>query len=311
MTRDRVLLLDHRDSFVHVLADRIARLDVDVDVVRSSMSLDEWHSCLAAVQPLLVVLSPGPGHPADATLARAFLATRPQVPVFGVCLGHQVIGLSAGDEVGRAVEPVHGEACEIEWLQQPFGADVELPRRMPVARYHSLHVVRAGSRAPLTTLATARHRGRELVMAMQHNELPQLGVQFHPESVLTPHGQLVLQGVGPADPGSGENDTLFLATVPMGVTTDPEVTDGHSITWESVGSWTGMVIKNDPGQPVIWIAFGLLIMGLVLTFYFPRRRVWARVTDERVELAFVADRYVDADREFGRLTEAVEGALKR
>ena len=87
---------------------------------------------------------------------------------------------------------------------------------------------------------------------------------------------LALQGVGPADPESGENDTLFLATVPMGVTTDPEVTAGHSITWASVGSWTGMVIRNDPGQPVIWLAFGLLIAGLVLTFYFPRRRAWAR-----------------------------------
>ena len=91
--------------------------------------------------------------------------------------------------------------------------------------------------------------------------------------------QLVLQGVGPADPESGQNETLFLATVPLGVTTDPEVTAGHSITWEAVGSWTGMVIRNDPGQPVIWLAFGLLIVGLVLTFYFPRRRAWARVAD--------------------------------
>jgi cytochrome c biogenesis protein len=117
--------------------------------------------------------------------------------------------------------------------------------------------------------------------------------------------QLVLQGVGPADSETGENDTLFLATIPIGVTTDPEVTAGHSITWAGVGSWTGMVIRNDPGQPVIWLAFGLLIAGLVLTFYFPRRRAWARVTDEQVELAFVADRYVDADGEFAKLTQAV------
>ncbi len=116
---------------------------------------------------------------------------------------------------------------------------------------------------------------------------------------------LALQGVGPADPETGQNDTLFLATVPVGVTTDPEVTAGHSITWDAVGSWTGMVIKNDPGQRVIWVAFGLLIVGLVLTFYFPRRRAWARVTDGRVELAFVADRYVDADGEFGKLSRAV------
>ncbi len=122
--------------------------------------------------------------------------------------------------------------------------------------------------------------------------------------------QLVLQGVGPADPETGANGTLFLVTIPLGVTTDPEVTAGHAITWDGVGSWTGMVIKNDPGQPVIWLAFGLLIAGLVLTFYFPRRRAWARIADGRIELAFIADRYVDADGEFGKLTEAVALATR-
>jgi cytochrome c biogenesis protein len=117
--------------------------------------------------------------------------------------------------------------------------------------------------------------------------------------------QLVMQGVGPADAESGNNDTLFLVTIPPGVTTDPEVTAGQSISWDGVGSWTGMVIKDDPGQPVIWVAFGLLIAGLVLTFYFPRRRAWARIAGDRVELAFIADRYVDADREFGELVDVV------
>jgi cytochrome c biogenesis protein len=116
---------------------------------------------------------------------------------------------------------------------------------------------------------------------------------------------LVLQGVGAADPETGQNDTLFLVAIPMGVTTDPEVTVGHAITWAGVGSWTGMVIRNDPGQPIIWSAFGLLIAGLVLTFYFPRRRAWARIADGRVQLAFAADRFVDAERELGQLVEAV------
>ncbi len=117
--------------------------------------------------------------------------------------------------------------------------------------------------------------------------------------------QLVLQGVGPADPQTGTNATLFLVTIPPGVPTDPQVTAGHAITWDGVGSWSGMVIKQDPGQAVVWVAFGLLIAGLVLTFYFPRRRAWARIVDDRAELAFVADRYVDADGEFGKLVEAV------
>jgi cytochrome c biogenesis protein len=120
--------------------------------------------------------------------------------------------------------------------------------------------------------------------------------------------QLVLQGVGPDEADSGQNPTLFLATIPVGVSTDPEVTAGHAIHWDGVGAWTGMVIKNDPGQPIVWIAFVLLIAGLVLTFYFPRRRAWARITPGQVELAFIADRYVDADREFGRLKATVAEA---
>jgi cytochrome c biogenesis protein len=138
------------------------------------------------------------------------------------------------------------------------------------------------------------------------------GADLGVEAILITDGAglpaMAMRGVGPADPETGINETLFLVALPMGVTTDPEVTAGQSITWDGVGSWTGMVIKNDPGQPVIWIAFGLLIVGLVLTFYFPRRRAWARVTDERVELAFLADRYVDSEREFGALTEAVTKA---
>jgi cytochrome c biogenesis protein len=122
--------------------------------------------------------------------------------------------------------------------------------------------------------------------------------------------RLVMQGIGPADPVTGQNETLFLVTVPVGVTTDPEVTAGHSISWQGVGAWTGMVVKNDPGQPVIWLAFALLITGLAVTFYFPRRRAWARIDGDHIGLAFVADRYVDRDREFERLRDAVAFATR-
>ena len=87
------------------------------------------------------------------------------------------------------------------------------------------------------------------------------------------------------------------------------MTAGHSIAWAGVGSWTGMVVKSDPGQPVVWLAFGFLITGIVLTFYFPRRRAWARIEGSEVRLAFLADRYVDSGREFGQLVEAVEAAV--
>ena len=81
---------------------------------------------------------------------------------------------------------------------------------------------------------------------------------------------------------SDESQTLFLVDVGLGGTTDPPVTAGYTITWSRAGAWTGMVVKNDPGQPIIWIAFACLISGLVLTFYFPRRRAWARLEEGRL-----------------------------
>jgi cytochrome c biogenesis protein len=121
--------------------------------------------------------------------------------------------------------------------------------------------------------------------------------------------RVILQGVGaPAVDGS-PGETVFLATVPVGAATDPAISADHEIAVAGIGSWTGIVVKNDPGQPLIWVAFGLLISGLVLTFYFPRRRAWARIEDGRVALVFIADRYVDRDREFEGLRARVSEAL--
>ncbi len=79
------------------------------------------------------------------------------------------------------------------------------------------------------------------------------------------------------------------------------MTAGYTITWDRIGAWTGMVIKNDPGAPVIWIAFLCLISGLVMTFYLPRRRAWVRLDGDTLRVAMLGDRYVDLPREMGRL----------
>jgi cytochrome c biogenesis protein len=121
---------------------------------------------------------------------------------------------------------------------------------------------------------------------------------------------VVLQGVGRGDPASEAGDTIFLATVPVGASTDPAISAAHEIAVAGIGAWTGVVVKNDPGQPLIWVAFGLLISGLVLTFYFPRRRVWVRVTGGGAALAFIADRYVDKDREFERLRDRISTGVR-
>ena len=81
------------------------------------------------------------------------------------------------------------------------------------------------------------------------------------------------------------------------------MTAGYAITWDSTGAWTGMVIKNDPGAPVIWIAFLCLISGLVMTFYLPRRRAWIRLDGDTLRVAMLGDRYVDLPREMARLLD--------
>jgi len=179
-----VLLLDHEDSFSFLLGDQFAARGCAVAVVRARMPLGALERRLRERPPALVVLSPGPGRPADAGVTLEWLRTRPRVPVFGVCLGHQAIAEAAGASIVRAPSPRHGEATTIELLgAAPFGG---LPRVQVVGRYHSL--VATELPACLEVVARTRDEGPELVMAIRHRELPQFGVQFHPESLLTPRG---------------------------------------------------------------------------------------------------------------------------
>ena len=120
---------------------------------------------------------------------------------------------------------------------------------------------------------------------------------------------LLLQGVGQAD-ATGVAPGLFRAVIPVGGTADPNVTAGYTITWDRVGAWTGMVIKNDPGAPVIWIAFLCLISGLVMTFYLPRRRAWVRLDGDTLRVAMLGDRYVDMAREMTPAHGGPAGTLR-
>ncbi len=120
---------------------------------------------------------------------------------------------------------------------------------------------------------------------------------------------LVLQGVGLPNviddgaAGQVEGTDLFRVVVGLGGTVDPAAAGGYAVTWDRAGAWTGMVIKNDPGAPVIWVAFLFLIVGLSLTFYFPRRRAWVRLDGDVVRVAVLADRYVDTGRELRGVVE--------
>ncbi len=122
---------------------------------------------------------------------------------------------------------------------------------------------------------------------------------------------LALTGLGPS-PDDGSSGIIFNARLGIGATSDPVDTGGYAVTWTRPGAWTGMVIKNDPGAPIIWTAFGALIVGLMLSFYFPRRRAWVRLSSQDgVQLAMLTDRYVDAEREFANLLEELNARSGR
>lgn len=176
-----ILLLDHRDSFVHTLAGYVARLGGDPRVIRDdAITLDE----VRRLQPRGIILSPGPCTPADCPLAldvvRHLGAT---IPILGVCLGHQVIALAHGAVVAAADHPRHGRTSPIEHDGKSLFAG--LPSPLVATRYHSLAVREAT--LPAELVVSARSDDGE-VMAIRHVDRPIEGIQFHPESVLTEHG---------------------------------------------------------------------------------------------------------------------------
>jgi cytochrome c biogenesis protein len=131
-----------------------------------------------------------------------------------------------------------------------------------------------------------------------------LGLLLVLDGTTTTDAVLALTGIAP-DAATGASNIAFLNGVGVGQTSPPASTAGYTITWSGAGAYTGMVIKRDPGQGLVWLAYLSLITGLVLSFYFPRRRFWARFEGGRLQLAMLADRYVDAEREFGKIIDDI------
>jgi cytochrome c biogenesis protein len=116
------------------------------------------------------------------------------------------------------------------------------------------------------------------------------------------NGQPVLTLIGVTQAAAdAATQAVFGAQLGLGGSTQAATTGGYAITWSALSAFSGMVVKQDPGQQLIWVAYLCLISGLVLTFYFPRRRVWVRLAEGRMQVAMLADRYVDAGKEFGSL----------
>ena len=168
-----ILLVDNYDSFTHNLAHLFGELGADV-VVRRNDAPD-----LERLEPSALVISPGPGRPPERVVA---LLQQTRVPTLGVCLGHQAIVEAFGCEIGFARELVHGKSCTVR--HDGRGLFAGLPSEIEVGRYHSL----AAATIPEALEISATSDDGE-VMAVRHRELPIDGVQFHPESVLTPLGR--------------------------------------------------------------------------------------------------------------------------
>lgn len=181
-----ILLIDNYDSFSYNLFQLVGTLNPDIRVVRNDLlSVPE----IEALSPEAILLSPGPGRPADAGICEeAVQKLSGKVPILGVCLGHQAICEAFGGTVGYAKALMHGKSS-LTKLAPSCPLFQDLPPEIPVARYHSL-----AAKEPLPPdLEAAAVAEDGEIMALQHKTHPTFGLQFHPESILTPDGETILK----------------------------------------------------------------------------------------------------------------------
>jgi len=182
-----ILMIDNYDSFTYNLVQELLIAGAEVEVVRNDQeSVDE----LLARRPAGIVISPGPGRPEEAGVCPELVSRRPEMPLLGVCLGHQVLGHVFGARVERASHLLHGKTSWIEHEGQDVFAG--LPRPFEATRYHSLTVEPASVPDELEPLAWTADDGEPVLMGLRHRELPYWGVQFHPESILSTAGPALL-----------------------------------------------------------------------------------------------------------------------
>ena len=185
----KVLVIDNYDSFTYNLVQYLGELGADPVVFRNDrLTLEQ----VRELDPHCIVISPGPGRPDDpryfGVCAQVLREVSPQVPTLGVCLGHQGIGVVFGGRVGPAKELRHGKTSRV--FHDGKGVFRDLPDGFPAARYHSLVILR-DSLPGVLELSAVSDDGE--VMGVRHKTHPIEGVQFHPESVLTPHGKRILR----------------------------------------------------------------------------------------------------------------------
>ena len=186
MSRIKLLMVDNYDSFTYNIVQYFGELGAEVEVYRNDEITLEG---IAARNPDRLVISPGPCSPAEAGISVAAIQHfAGQLPILGVCLGHQSIGAAFGGKIVRAQQLMHGKTSLITTTQQ--GVFANLPEQFTVNRYHSLAIERAS--CPDCLEITAWTDDGE-IMGVRHKQLAIQGVQFHPESILTEHGHAMLK----------------------------------------------------------------------------------------------------------------------
>ena len=187
-TETKVLFIDNFDSFTYNLVDDFCKRGCQAKVYRADTPLKELKRFAAELSPDLLVISPGPGTPDTAGVSlEAVDCFKDKLPILGVCLGHQVIAQYFGGKIGHAPEPMHGKPSRVTHNEKGIFDGVENP--LQAGRYHSLCVLSL----PGCLEQTAEFEG--IVMAAKHKELPIYGVQFHPESILTPAGGKIIENM--------------------------------------------------------------------------------------------------------------------
>ncbi|MDD5459246.1 MAG: aminodeoxychorismate/anthranilate synthase component II [Phycisphaerae bacterium] len=188
MANRKVLFIDNFDSFTYNLVDDFCKRDCEAKVYRADTSLDELKNIAEQFAPHLLVISPGPGNPDSAGVTLAAIDHfKDKLPIFGVCLGMQAMGQYFGGKVGHAPAPMHGKPSRVTHNEKGIFAGIENP--LQAGRYHSLCI----TQLPSCMEKTAEFEG--VIMGVEHKELPVFGVQFHPESILTPAGGKIIENV--------------------------------------------------------------------------------------------------------------------
>ena len=182
-----ILLIDNYDSFSYNLVQLAGGMNPDIRVIRNDeMTIDE----ISALDPAFIILSPGPGYPADAGVCEAVIkAFMGVVPILGVCLGHQAICEVFGAEIVHAVRLMHGKKSNIR-IDNSCPIFKGLPEEIEAARYHSL-IARQGTLADDLLVVAEDDLGE--IMAVKHSRYEVYGLQFHPESILTPKGDIIMR----------------------------------------------------------------------------------------------------------------------